>query len=151
MPTLASWIQQSLLLSSRQAGLKCADCIFHGCGSTKANFTNLIKSAGGRGFAGRAALGKMEYHVPSFAALTSLQDFAFSQLCNVPHFELPDQALKCAIWSLTCVPFMIAMLWILKLPRCVARTPQACGANRQPRSLPSRLLSSNFARMILSR
>ena len=53
-----------------------------------------LEESGGWGSAGRAALGKMEYHVPSAALLASLQDFAASQ-CSA--FELPDHALKCAI------------------------------------------------------
>ena len=102
-----------------------------------------LEESGGWGSAGRAALGKMEYHVPTAALLTSFQDFASSQ-CST--FGLPDHALKCAIrhFDLRVVHDCNVLDWEVAA-RCAGRA-QCRGAspppNREPRSLPARLLSS---------
>lgn len=51
-----------------------------------------LSEAGEGGSASRAALGKMEYHVPSAACLT-----AFHGLPELNSCVLPDNAMKCAI------------------------------------------------------
>ena len=55
---------------------------------------NELVDAESWGSAATAALGKMEYHVPSVAMLTALHEFALS---GARQHVLPDNAMKCAI------------------------------------------------------
>ena len=105
-----------------------------------------LEEEGGWGSAGRAALGKMEYHVPSSACLTALQHFA---LCSeAAGYEIPDNALKCAIrhfdLRVVCSNNMVDSEIARQATRSASGTRRALSPApvRAARSLETRLLTS---------